>query len=88
MVVGVGHGRDPARSEAAGRAAAAPATGVTVLGDEPHAPYNRILLSAVLEGTHRPEALTLRSPEWYADHGVDLRLGARVARASTGSGAR
>lgn len=51
---------------------------VTVLGDEPHAPYNRILLSAVLEGTHRPEALTLRSPGWYADHGVDLRLGARV----------
>jgi assimilatory nitrate reductase electron transfer subunit len=53
-------------------------TGVTVLGDEPHAPYNRILLSAVLEGTHRPEALTLRSCGWYADHGVDLRLGARV----------
>lgn len=51
---------------------------ITVLGDEPVAPYNRILLSAVLEGTHRPEALTLRSPEWYADNGVDLRLGARV----------
>ena len=51
---------------------------VTVLGDEAHAPYNRILLSAVLEGTHRPEALTLRSPEWYAAHGVDLRLAARV----------
>jgi len=51
---------------------------VTVLGDEPHPPYNRILLSAVLEGTHRPEALTLRNPEWYAEHGVDLRLGARV----------
>ncbi|KQT91672.1 nitrite reductase [Marmoricola sp. Leaf446] len=51
---------------------------VTVLGDEPHAPYNRILLSAVLEGTHRPEALTLRSPAWYAAHGVELRLGARV----------
>ena len=52
---------------------------VTVLGDEPHAPYNRILLSAVLEGTHRPESLTLRGPEWYADHHVELRLGARVA---------
>ncbi len=51
---------------------------VTVLGDEPHAPYNRILLSAVLEGTHRAESLTLRPPQWYADHGVDLRLGARV----------
>jgi NAD(P)H-nitrite reductase large subunit len=54
-------------------------TNLTVLGEERHAPYNRILLSAVLEGTHRPEALSLRSPEWYADHGVTLRLGARVA---------
>ncbi len=51
---------------------------ITVLGDEPVAPYNRILLSAVLEGTHRAEALTLRSPEWYDEHGIDLRLGARV----------
>lgn len=51
---------------------------ITVLGDEPVAPYNRILLSAVLEGTHRPEALTLRSPGWYDEHGIDLRLGARV----------
>jgi len=53
-------------------------TDVTVLGDEAHPPYNRILLSAVLEGTHRPESLTLRGPGWYADHGVDLRLGTRV----------
>ena len=30
---------------------------VTVVGDERHAPYNRILLSAVLAGTHRREAL-------------------------------
>ncbi|GAB3014246.1 FAD/NAD(P)-binding oxidoreductase [Nocardioides flavus (ex Wang et al. 2016)] len=51
---------------------------VTVLADEPHAPYNRILLSAVLEGTHAPSALTLRSQAWFADHGIDLRLGARV----------
>ncbi|WP_141015134.1 FAD-dependent oxidoreductase [Nocardioides sambongensis] len=51
---------------------------ITVLGDEPVAPYNRILLSAVLEGTHRPEALTLRSTEWYDDHGITLHLDARV----------
>lgn len=51
---------------------------VTVLADEDHAPYNRILLSAVLEGTHGPDALTLRSAAWFADRGVDLRLGARV----------
>ncbi len=47
--------------------------GVTLLGDEPHPPYNRILLSAVLEGTHDAESLALRVP----DH-VDLRLDVRV----------
>jgi assimilatory nitrate reductase electron transfer subunit len=46
---------------------------VTLLGDESHPPYNRILLSAVLEGTHDPAALAMRVP----DH-VDLRLDARV----------
>ena len=53
-------------------------TTVTVLADEEHAPYNRILLSAVLEGTHAADALTLRSPEWFEANGVALRLGARV----------
>ena len=51
---------------------------VTVLGDEPGPAYNRILLSAVLEGTHPLDALVLRDLGWYADHGIDLRLGARV----------
>ena len=51
---------------------------LTVLADEPHAPYNRILLSAVLEGTHSADALTLRSPAWFEERGIDLRLGARV----------
>jgi NAD(P)H-nitrite reductase large subunit len=51
---------------------------ITILGDEPGPAYNRILLSAVLEGTHPLDALTLRAPEWYAAHGIDLRLGSRV----------
>lgn len=51
---------------------------VTVLGDEPHPPYNRILLSAVLEGSHQREEITLRDPQWYAEHGIDLRLDTRV----------
>ena len=51
---------------------------VTVLGDEPAPAYNRILLSAVLEGSHDRGAITLRHPEWYAEHGVTLRLGTRV----------
>ncbi|MGN0063909.1 MAG: FAD-dependent oxidoreductase [Nocardioides sp.] len=60
-------------------------TRVTVLADEPVAPYNRILLSAVLEGTHDPSALTLRSPQWFAEHGVTLRLGARVLEVDRGA---
>ncbi|MFE6645953.1 FAD-dependent oxidoreductase [Nocardioides sp. NPDC057772] len=50
----------------------------TVLAEEQHVPYNRILLSAVLEGTHRPGALALREKQWYADRGVDLRLNSLV----------
>lgn len=61
----------------AGMAAARLADGltcheVTLLGDERHAPYNRILLSAVLEGTHSPASLALPTRD------VDVRLGARV----------
>jgi NAD(P)H-nitrite reductase large subunit len=51
---------------------------VTVLGDEETPSYNRILLSAVLEGSHQLDALMLKHPGWYDEHGVDLRLGARV----------
>lgn len=59
-------------------AGSAEALEITVVGAERHAAYNRILLSAVLEGTHRPGSLTLRTPEWYAAHGIDLRLGTRA----------
>ena len=48
---------------------------VTLLGDETHPPYNRILLSAVLEGTHAVDSIAMRVPD-----DVDLRLGARVAQ--------
>lgn len=51
---------------------------VTILGDEPTPAYNRILLSAVLEGAHPDSALELRSASWYDAHGIDLRLGSRV----------
>ena len=58
--------------------AGAPGIALTVLADERHAPYNRILLSAVLEGTHPADALTLRSAGWFAERGIDLRLDTRV----------
>lgn len=52
---------------------------ITVLGAEPHAAYNRVLLSGVLAGAYDEDAVTLRPGSWYADHHVDLRTGVRVA---------
>lgn len=45
---------------------------VTVLGEEPHAPYNRVLLAEVLAGRYGPEVITL--PE------VPVRRGVRATR--------
>lgn len=69
VVVGAGMAAVRLAEELAGR------THVTLLGDEVHPPYNRILLSAVLEGTHAVDRIAMRVPA-----GVDLRLGARVAQ--------
>ncbi|MFF9847817.1 NAD(P)/FAD-dependent oxidoreductase [Streptomyces litmocidini] len=47
---------------------------VTLLGEEPHAPYNRVLLADVLAGRYAPEVIALpgtRGP---------VRLGARAVR--------
>lgn len=51
---------------------------VTVFGDEPHGNYNRILLSGVLGGTHRPSDIFINPLTWYADNGVRLHAGYRV----------
>src|ERR1019366_51656 len=53
---------------------------VTVIGDEPGPAYNRILLSAVLEGSHPAAELRLKDEAWYAENGVELISGARVVR--------
>ncbi|GAA1913856.1 FAD-dependent oxidoreductase [Nocardioides lentus] len=57
---------------------AARGTAVTLLGDEDAPPYNRILLSAVLESACDPSLLDLRPRGSYADAGIDLRPGVRV----------
>src|SRR5687768_8957413 len=48
---------------------------VTVLGEEPHRAYNRILLSSVLAGKHSEPDIVLTEA---AGHGVKTRLGAAV----------
>ncbi|MEU6904224.1 FAD-dependent oxidoreductase [Streptomyces coeruleorubidus] len=52
---------------------------ITLLGAEPHAPYARPPLSkAFLTGTATAASLALRTPEFYADHRIDLVLDERV----------
>ncbi|MBL1067709.1 NAD(P)/FAD-dependent oxidoreductase [Streptomyces sp. 7-21] len=41
---------------------AAPAVTVTVIGEEPHPAYNRVLLAGVLAGQYPPEVITLPRP--------------------------
>jgi NADPH-dependent 2,4-dienoyl-CoA reductase/sulfur reductase-like enzyme len=53
---------------------------ITLVGGEPHLPYDRPPLSKeALRGGPDEPSLLLRPPQWYAEHGVELRLG-RPAR--------
>jgi assimilatory nitrate reductase electron transfer subunit len=52
---------------------------LTVIGEEPHHAYNRVLLSAVLAGTMRPDAARLHDEDWAAEHNVRLLRGIPAA---------
>ena len=54
------------------------ALSITVIAAEPALPYNRILLTEVLAGTHAASETWLRPPEWYRQHGVRVLCGARA----------
>jgi nitrite reductase (NADH) large subunit len=51
---------------------------VTVVGAEPQAAYNRVLLSSLLGGEVDEGACAFRGLDWYADHGIRLITGAPV----------
>ena len=54
---------------------------ISLLGEEPHLPYQRPPLSkGYLSGEMALERTWLRSEGYYQKHGIDLRPGARVAR--------
>jgi 3-phenylpropionate/trans-cinnamate dioxygenase ferredoxin reductase component len=54
---------------------------ITLLGEEPHLPYQRPPLSkGYLSGEMALERTWLRSESYYEKHRIDLRLGARAAR--------
>jgi nitrite reductase (NADH) large subunit len=52
-------------------------SGITVLGEERRAAYDRVHLSSVFDGT-APEELALAEPDWYGENGVELVLGDRA----------
>ena len=51
---------------------------ISVYGDEPCGNYNRILLSGVLAGTHRPDDIFINPLAWYATNGITFHAGVRV----------
>lgn len=53
---------------------------ITVYGAEPHANYNRILLSPVLAGEMTLQEIMINDVDWYAKNGITLRLNQRIAR--------
>ena len=59
---------------------------VTIIGDEPHAPYERPPLSkTALTDDAEPQAATILSPERRAEHGITLRTDTRVLSIDRGA---
>jgi assimilatory nitrate reductase electron transfer subunit len=77
-IVIVGYGMAGARLAEEIRRRDTENTRVTVLGAEPHAAYNRILLSSVVGGTMKAHHVGLHGDDWAAQHDIDLRLGVTV----------
>lgn len=58
---------------------------ITLIGAEPHLPYERPPLSkGLLLGTAEPGSVFAHDHDWYADHQVDLRLGSPVTELDLG----
>lgn len=77
VIVGAGHGGDAAAAFLRQYGYAGP---VTLLGEEPHAPYHRPPLSkAWLKGEAGEAELALRAADFYARQNIVFRPGALVA---------
>src|SRR5688500_12891192 len=60
---------------------------ITLIGEEPHAPYQRPPLSKeFLTGTAGPETLAFRTPAFYRDAGIELVRGEQVTDATLSTG--
>jgi NADPH-dependent 2,4-dienoyl-CoA reductase/sulfur reductase-like enzyme len=59
---------------------------ILMVGDEPHAPYNRPPLTKELLRDEVPnELVAAEAPGWYERHGVELRTGTTVTSLDAGS---
>ena len=59
-----------------------------MFGAEPHANYNRILLSPVLAGEQTLDDIVLNDFDWYADNGITLHTGKKVVKIDRDATAR
>ncbi len=51
---------------------------IVIFGEEPRGNYNRILLSSLLAGVHRPEDIFINDMAWYEENGVVLHAGVKA----------
>ena len=59
---------------------AAATDAITIWSQDPHGPYHRPPLSKrLLRGESQPEDALVHPVDWYAENGVDLRLGETLA---------
>ncbi|WP_443043159.1 NAD(P)/FAD-dependent oxidoreductase [Streptomyces malaysiensis] len=75
-VMGPGSGSGPGSGTGAGSGAGSGAVEVTIIGEEQHPAYNRVLLAEVLAGRYAPEVIALPTPA----AGVRRLGGVRVVR--------
>ena len=53
---------------------------IAMFGAEPFGNYNRIMLSAVLDGSHQAGEISLNPLEWYERNRIRLHAGIRATR--------
>src|SRR6187549_4157442 len=53
---------------------------ISVFGAEPHANYNRILLSPVLAGEMTLKEIMLNDVDWYEKNGITLHLDKKITK--------